>query len=368
MNHANKDARESIDRQRQRSPLDESRFIRGKLFGNEQSSFSRYRDLVFHSFSWPKLIRYELLTLFVGPIPGALGLVLRKKLYRSLFRKTGKGIIFGANLTLRHADRITLGDGVMLDQDCVLDARGAGEAGIVIGDRVIVSRGAAIQAKVGYIEIGADCTVGSYADLVAQGPIVIEDNVSIAGKAMIAGGRYVVERDAGHPEGKHRFTSGPIRLERNVRIGMGAIVQDGVTVGANAIVAPGSVVYENVPADTVVWGNPARPVRNRPGAVPLREPGEPQRQPIAAGTDSTMVRQQVCEYLENDLFVQFGPDDFSVTDSLVDAGVLDSLALVRLLLWLEERFRIDLDFASLDPSEIDSVAKIVERINQRART
>ncbi|MGH8167379.1 MAG: DapH/DapD/GlmU-related protein, partial [Woeseiaceae bacterium] len=333
-------------------------------FGGEQSSLSRYGALVFDSFSWPKLIRYELLMTFIGPLPGALGLALRKRLFRSLFRKTGKGVIFGANLTLRHAERITLGDGVMLDRDCLLDARGAGDTGIVIGDRVIVGRGAAIQAKVGHIEIGANCNIGAYAELVSQGPIIIEEDVSIAGKAMIAGGRYVVETEDDKPEHGRRFTRGTIRIGRNTRIGMAAIIQDGVTVGENAIVAPGSVVYEDVPARSVMWGNPARLLRKRP-TVTKAAPARQKAATDSAEVDSSAVRQQVCEYLQNDLFIEFGPGAFALTDSLLDAGVLDSLALVRLLLWIEEKFQIDLDFASVDPSDIHSVEKIVARVHQR---
>ncbi|HET6628230.1 MAG TPA: DapH/DapD/GlmU-related protein [Woeseiaceae bacterium] len=368
MNHPDKDARGNTDRQRQRSRLDDTGFIRARLFDDDRSAFSRYTDLVFHSFTWPKLIRYELLTLFIGPMPGALGLVLRKWLFPSLFRKTGKNVLFGPNLTLRHADRITLGDGVVLDRDCLLDARGAGDAGIVIGDRVIVSGGAAIQAKVGHIEIGSDCNIGSHADIVAQGPIVIEDHVSIAGNAMIAGGRYVVELD-GTPGNTQRFTSGSIRLARNVRIGMAAIVQDGVSIGENAIVAPGSVVYESVAANSVVWGNPARPVRDRPGAAntpPRDEPARPARGGNGSAQTDTAVRQQICEYLQEDLFIEFGAGEYGTADSLVDAGILDSLALVRLSLWIEQRFGIDIDLGGLDPSAIGSVDKIAEFVGRRS--
>jgi acetyltransferase-like isoleucine patch superfamily enzyme/acyl carrier protein len=369
MNHADKDARGSTDRQRQRSALDDTGFIRARLFDDDRSAFSRYTDLVFHSFSWPKLIRYELLTLFIGPIPGALGLLLRKWLFPSLFHKSGKNVLFGPNLSLRHADRITLGDGVVLDRDCLLDARGAGEKGIVIGERVIVSGGAAIQAKIGHIEIGSDCNIGSHADIVAQGPIIIEDHVSIAGNAMIAGGRHIVELDGIATENSQRFTSGSIRLARNVRIGMGAIVQDGVSIGENAIVAPGSVVYESVAANSVVWGNPARPVRERPGAAnaaPREEPPRAAYRGNGIAQKDSGVRQQVCAYLQEDLFIDFGPGEYSTSDSLVEAGILDSLALVRLSLWIEQRFGIDVDLASLDPSSIGSVEKIVEFVDQRS--
>jgi acetyltransferase-like isoleucine patch superfamily enzyme/acyl carrier protein len=343
--------------------LEESSFIRNKLFGEDKSAFARYKELVFHTFSWPKLIRYELLITFIGPIPGALGLLLRKRLYHSLFRKVGRGVIFGQSLTLRHADRITLGDGVMLDRDATLDARGAGDAGIVIGDRVIVNRGAAIQAKVGHIEIGNDCNIGSDVDVIAQGSIILKNSVSIACKATVAGGRYVVERERDEASAKQRFSGGPIQIGSNTRIGMGAIIQDGVTIGDNAIVAPGAVVFEDVPSDSVVWGNPARPVRNRSVTPAVAKAVNGAAAESSAGNSE--LQQEVCKYLENDLFIEFGPDGFSLSDSLLDSGVMDSLALVRLLLWTEEKFGVDLDFASLDPSEIDSVDKIVGRIAAR---
>lgn len=351
--------------------LDETQFIRGRLFDRDKSAFRKYRELVFREFGWWKLIRYELLMMFIGPFPGALGLLLRKGLFRGLFRRAGRGTIFGAGLTLRHADRISLGDDVIVDSGCLLDARGGGDAGIVIGDRVIVSGGVVIQAKVGPVEIGPDCNIGSGVQIISQGPIVIEENVSVAGRAIIAGGRYVVEHDDEHPDAKQRVSIGPIRIGRNSRIGMAAIIQDGVTVGENAIVAPGAVVFEDVPADTVVWGNPARPVRRRQAstgddaaAPPAADAAAP---PAADATrpETGAVREQVCAYLESDLFIEFGPGGYSTADSLIDTGVMDSLALVRLLLWIEETFGVDLELASLDPSEIDSVDKVVARVERR---
>lgn len=342
--------------------LDDAQFIRDIMFGREKSAFQQYRELVFHSYSLPKLIRYELLVTFIGPIPGALGLLLRKKLYPFLFRKVGKGVVFGPNLTLRHADQITLGDGVVLDTDSVLSARGAGDEGIVIGNRVIVNRGSSILAKVGRIVIGDDCNIGGGVDIHSQGQIAIDANVSIAGKVIIAGGRYVVQHGDDETNVKQRFTDGPIHIGKNARIGMGAIIQDGVTIGENAIVAPGSVVYESVPAETVVWGNPARAVRKRTAST---APGTESARPVSTNVDTEKLQKEVCEYLEDDLFIEFGPDDFSVSDSLLESGVMDSLALVRLLTWSEEKFGVDLDFESLDPSDIDSVQKIVVRLAER---
>ncbi len=53
----------------------------------------------------------------------------------------------------------------------------------------------------------------------------------------------------------------PVRIADNVWIGMNAIILKGVTIGENSVVAAGSVVTRDVPANTVVAGNPAVAVK-----------------------------------------------------------------------------------------------------------
>ena len=61
----------------------------------------------------------------------------------------------------------------------------------------------------------------------------------------------------------------PVIIGRNVWVGQGAMVLKGVRIGENAIVGAAAVVAQNVPADSVVFGNPARVVwrNNRPDAT-----------------------------------------------------------------------------------------------------
>ncbi|MFE7276810.1 sugar O-acetyltransferase [Streptomyces sp. NPDC057623] len=54
----------------------------------------------------------------------------------------------------------------------------------------------------------------------------------------------------------------PITIGNNVWLGGGAIVLPGVTIGDNSVIGAGAVVTQDVPADVVSVGNPARPVRN----------------------------------------------------------------------------------------------------------
>ena len=53
----------------------------------------------------------------------------------------------------------------------------------------------------------------------------------------------------------------PITIEDNVWIGGAAVILPGVTVGRNAVVGAGAVVTRDVPANTVVAGNPAKVVK-----------------------------------------------------------------------------------------------------------
>jgi len=53
----------------------------------------------------------------------------------------------------------------------------------------------------------------------------------------------------------------PVTIGDNVWIGGKAILNPGVSVGANAVVASGAVVTEDVPSDVVVQGNPATIVK-----------------------------------------------------------------------------------------------------------
>ena len=70
---------------------------------------------------------------------------------------------------------------------------------------------------------------------------------------------------SGHPveplDRTRRVTAAPIVIGRNVWIGSGAIVLQGVTVGDDSVIAAGAVVSEDVPPATVVGGVPARVIR-----------------------------------------------------------------------------------------------------------
>ncbi len=89
-------------------------------------------------------------------------------------------------------------------------------------------------------------------------PVYIGDN------CMLAPGVHIYT--ATHPVDARLRASGveygiPVRIGNNVWIGGRAIINPGVTVGDNAVIASGSVVVKDVPANCVVAGNPARVIK-----------------------------------------------------------------------------------------------------------
>ncbi|NMO76999.1 sugar O-acetyltransferase [Niallia alba] len=71
---------------------------------------------------------------------------------------------------------------------------------------------------------------------------------------------------AGHSiEPKNRNSSGyaiPITIGNDVWIGGSCVILAGVSIGDNSIIAAGSIVTKNVPANTIVAGNPAKIIKN----------------------------------------------------------------------------------------------------------
>lgn len=71
---------------------------------------------------------------------------------------------------------------------------------------------------------------------------------------------------SGHPiapsQRRAGVTASPIVIERNVWIAANVTVIGGVTIGENSVVAAGSVVTKDVPANTLVGGNPAKVIRS----------------------------------------------------------------------------------------------------------
>jgi len=236
--------------------LDESKFIRHLMFEEQQPRWRRYAALVIGAPSRRALAGYELRTGLFGSFPGALGLFMRQKTFRKLFRRVGRNPVFGRDLTIRHGDNITLGDDVVLDDRCVLDGRGAGPEGITIGNNTLVGRNAIVQSKIGPIRIGANVNIGADSSIVSQGGMDIGEWVQIAGGCKISGGRFKLDPDKADGTPFKRMTTGPVHIGEACFLGPGVIVNDGASIGRFSVIGPGAIVVADIPEYSVFMARP----------------------------------------------------------------------------------------------------------------
>lgn len=145
-------------------------------------------------------------------------------------------------------------------------------------DDITIDEGSIVRGELlrfahgGRISIGKHCYVGDGTRIWSGVSITIADHVLIAHNVSIfdnlthpLGWRdrrkhfYAIAR-TGHPVSID-LGDRPVVIENDAWIGAHALILRGVTIGARSIVAAGAVVTRDVPADTLVAGNPAKPIR-----------------------------------------------------------------------------------------------------------
>jgi acetyltransferase-like isoleucine patch superfamily enzyme len=233
-----------------------------QLFERGKSSRAKYSDLVVGHSGLGALLKHELVVTLTQSCPGALGLALRKALYPTLLGSCGRNVVFGQNVVLRHPHKIHIGDNVVIDDNCLVDAKGTTNRGIRIGAGVFVGRNTILSCKDGDIEIADGANIGFNCELFSASRVAVGPNVLIAAYAYLIGGDHDFS-DPGAPVLEQSRTSKGVTVGEGAWIGAGAKILDGVAVGAHAIIGAGAVVRTDVEANAVAVGVPARVVSSR---------------------------------------------------------------------------------------------------------
>ena len=187
---------------------------------------------------------------------------LAEPIFKSYCTQVGRRFRAGAFVHwVNGRGRIIVGDDVFIDGKCsfTFAARFRDHPTLRIGDRTGIGH-ACVFVVASEIAIGSDCR--------------------------IAGGASF--RDSpGHPLNPEARRRGepppadaikPIVIEDNVWIGSGAIIHSGVRVGAGSVISSGAVVLADVPAGSLIAGNPGR----RIGVVAADPPVSPAPDPAPA--------------------------------------------------------------------------------------
>src|SRR3984893_7298707 len=148
---------------------------------------------------------------------------------------------------------VKLGEGVKLSKFINL-------YGCEIGDNTKIGAFVEIQKNA---RIGRNCKISSHT-FICEG-VTIEDNAFIGHsvtfvndsypRATVSGGQLQTEQD---------WKVEQTLVKKGASIGSGSTILSNVVIGENAIVGAGSVVTKDVPANTIVAGNPAKFLRTIP--------------------------------------------------------------------------------------------------------
>jgi acetyltransferase-like isoleucine patch superfamily enzyme len=234
-----------------------------QLFRQTGGARAKYSALIVGRPGLAALIKYEAVVLFTQSVPGAVGLALRKICYPWLLGSCGRNVVFGQNVQLRHPHKIHIADNVVVDDNCLLDAKGETNTGIRIGSGVFIGRNTILSCKNGDIEIANGANIGFNCEVFSASRVRIGADTLIAAYAYLVGGDHDFA-DHTQPVLNQRRRSAGIDVGDGVWLGAGAKVLDGVTIGNRAIVGAGAVVRDSVPAGATAVGIPARVIMRAP--------------------------------------------------------------------------------------------------------
>jgi galactoside O-acetyltransferase len=225
----------------------------------ETSALKKYKQITVANGSYRHLFLYEILQLCFSNMAGAVGILLRQKLYRPLFKEMGKKVIIGRGVCLRQAKKISLGTGAMLDDYSRVSVLGAEQAVIRIGCHSLLGPFSVCNARNGQIEIGDDVTIGSHCRIGSMnGKISIQRYTMIGAYTYIGAGNHGTEDLTKPMMFQESASQGGVCIKENVWIGGNVVVLDGVTIGENSVIGACSLVNKDIPPCSIAYGTPAR--------------------------------------------------------------------------------------------------------------
>jgi acetyltransferase-like isoleucine patch superfamily enzyme len=167
--------------------------------------------------------------------------------------------------------QVRLGEGVWLERKQSFDrVRSRHEDALVIGDRARIYTWTNFSVEHdGRMEIGEDAVI-------VGAQFMCSSWISVGARAVLSYGVVVADADfhpidpderradceanapAGDRSARRPFESRPVVIGEDARIGIGAVLLKGTSVGSGAVVAAGAVVTGDVPSGAAAVGNPAQ--------------------------------------------------------------------------------------------------------------
>lgn len=225
-----------------RSTIEKIRHRENRVYAFLHDFYKRVQQA---EFDYPEFLKAFLAT--ERTLRGEIWYWMKNKLYyEQLFRhacaQVGRGVRLDGDMPLIVGNgRIVIGDGARIGNRCtfVVAPNLFDMPELVIGAHTIINFCTEISVEC-RVQIGSRCQIA--------GETRIYDNNSHS--IDFRNGRKMTLNDVA-----------PVCICDDVWIGMRAMILKGVSIGKGAVVAAGAIVTKDVPAMTVVAGNPARVVK-----------------------------------------------------------------------------------------------------------
>ena len=155
---------------------------------------------------------------------------------------------------------LKLGTGCNLSPQAYIGFREHGGM-LKLGNNVVIAQGTIIRTCTGNIVIGDNVVINYGCIMHGMGGIVIGSNTLISPNVQIYAQNHGIKKNQLIREQKQ--TGKGVKIFKDVWIGAGSIILDGVIIGTGAIIGAGSVVTKNVPAYEIWAGNPCMKIGER---------------------------------------------------------------------------------------------------------
>jgi acetyltransferase-like isoleucine patch superfamily enzyme len=133
---------------------------------------------------------------------------------------------------------------------------------IDIGDNCKVGTMSILEDRGGFIRIGERTAINSFSVLYGHGGLTIGDDCIFATGLICVPAEHNFS-DPNVPVKNQGQSMKGITIGNGVWLGARVTVLDGVTIGDGAIVGAGAVVTQDIPANSIAVGVPARVIRQR---------------------------------------------------------------------------------------------------------
>jgi acetyltransferase-like isoleucine patch superfamily enzyme len=105
-----------------------------------------------------------------------------------------------------------------------------------------------VQHK-GNLKLGYQTDIGAFSYINAKSGVVIEDLVQVGSHCSIYSVSTIDDK------------AGKVTLKRNCKVGSHSVVMPGVTIGENTVIGAFSFVNQDIPANVIAVGIPAKVIR-----------------------------------------------------------------------------------------------------------